>query len=356
MEQNSRIANFNARWRRISLNTYWLVLLLTCVCSGLNILLLPIGDPHRQDPHLYVIFTLLQFVIVGAAELTLRFLQRYFIEIMILFGAIIAAMICILNTDPGIMFVLILPMLVPTFLGQHNKTVLSLITALLTYLLLLLFNENIKMRTDVNEVILYVCLMVSFAFVTVGVHKRGSELLDILLSSIKEKQEIERIAKLDPLTGLSNHRSFHENLDRHIEAYAHRPYPLYLLLFDLDSFKKVNDTYGHLVGDMALRYVSRILQDELQENAAAFRYGGEEFAVLVSHCSQADVLRVANQIRKEIAKQAHPELDGGHLTVSIGVSQYRQGINKEELFAEADVCLYEAKRTGKNQVIVHKSA
>lgn len=351
MEQNSRIAHFYARWRRITLNTYWLALILSLLGSGFNILLYPIGDVRRQDPSLFLIVTIVQVLTVLAAEVTLRYLQRYFTEAMIVYGAVLAATLCIVNKEPGIMFLLILPILIPTFIAQHNRTLFSLLTALVTYVLLLLFHEGIRMRTSMNEVILLVCVMVSFAFITVGVHKRGSELLNILLSSIREKQEIERIAKQDALTGLSNHRSFHETLDQHIEEYGRAPYPLYLLLFDLDSFKKVNDAFGHLAGDMALRYVSRVLQDVLNENTAAFRYGGEEFAVLISHRSPADVVRIANRLREEIAKQAHPELDGGHVTVSIGVSRYRHGIHKEDLFAEADACLYEAKRTGKNKVI-----
>lgn len=355
MESNHRISDFNARWRRLSLNTYWLVLMLSCVGSGLNILLLPIEDAYRQDPHTLLIVTLVQIVLIATAEWTLRYQKQFFMDMMIVLGAMLAATLCIVNKEPGILFVLVLPILVPTFLGQQqNRTLFSLAASLVTYFLLVLFHETIRMRTSPNEVILIVSLMVSFAFITVGVHKRGSELLEILLSSIREKQEFERVSKLDALTGLSNHRNFHETLERHLDEYDSSPFPLYLLLLDLDSFKKVNDTYGHLAGDLALKYVAGVLQTALTDQAAAFRYGGEEFAVLLTHCSPSEAARFADQIREEIAKQAHPELGGGHLSVSIGVSRYRPELHKEELFAEADACLYEAKHTGKNKVVVHK--
>jgi diguanylate cyclase (GGDEF)-like protein/putative nucleotidyltransferase with HDIG domain len=153
-----------------------------------------------------------------------------------------------------------------------------------------------------------------------------------------------QLALTDPLTGLGNHRHFHERLQRALASAERTGDPLSLCLVDIDDFKRINDRYGHPLGDRVLRQVA----SRLRQGGQSFRLGGDEFAVLLPKLDQAEAVAVARSIVERVAA-AHVE-QVGEVTVSAGVATYPvQGEGRDELIRLADSALYWAKEDGKNR-------
>jgi diguanylate cyclase (GGDEF)-like protein len=154
-----------------------------------------------------------------------------------------------------------------------------------------------------------------------------------------------RLALTDPLTGLGNHRSFHERLQRELVDAEHEGSSLALCLVDFDDLKSINDRFGHPVGDLVLGQVA----SRLRQGGEAFRLGGDEFAVLLPRQDERQATSVARSIVERVAAL---DVEGvGPVTVSAGVATYpMHGSGRDELIRLADSALYWAKKDGKNRV------
>jgi diguanylate cyclase (GGDEF)-like protein len=164
--------------------------------------------------------------------------------------------------------------------------------------------------------------------------------------------EAERRAQLDPLTGVLNRNSLLERLEAASQRAQARGLPISVLFIDLDHFKSINDSLGHLAGDACLRAVVAPIQAELRQSDVIGRYGGEEFVVLLSSADRAAARAIAERIRARVAELCVEGFSAPiHLTCSIGVAGSDvSGVWGEALLAEADAAVYAAKRSGRNQV------
>ena len=167
-------------------------------------------------------------------------------------------------------------------------------------------------------------------------------------------EEIYRLAILDGLTGVHNKRYFLEFLERELASSQRHGHPLTLVMFDIDHFKALNDTRGHLAGDHVLRTLSSRIQSRMRREDLLARYGGEEFAAVLNSTDLTGGIRFAVDVRRRI--QAAPfEFDGESFTimVSLGVASVanEQGVDPAALIARADEKLYAAKRAGRNRVV-----
>ena len=178
-----------------------------------------------------------------------------------------------------------------------------------------------------------------------------------IMSDITEyKRAEEALRKLsitDNLTNLYNSRHFYNQLHAEIERAVRYNHPLSLLLLDVDNFKNYNDTYGHLKGDKVLAKMGEIIVMCLRKTDSAYRYGGEEFTVILPETDGRGALKVAERIRGGFETQGFsPAFDQAvYLTVSIGVAQYQPEEEFSSFIQRADMAMYLAKRKGKNQVI-----
>jgi diguanylate cyclase (GGDEF)-like protein len=162
---------------------------------------------------------------------------------------------------------------------------------------------------------------------------------------------IEKMATTDGLTGLFNHRVFQERLSEEFRRMSRFADPVSLLLTDIDYFKRVNDTYGHPVGDVVLKDVSRTIGQTIRNIDIAARYGGEEFAVILPGADGEGAKNIAERLRKAVMDKTF-SADGRsfRVTVSIGIATApADAANKEELIEKADRALYHAKHNGRNQ-------
>ena len=166
-------------------------------------------------------------------------------------------------------------------------------------------------------------------------------------------------SRIDTKTGLLNSSTWETEATAEIARAIRTRSPLALALVDIDHFKAVNDTYGHLVGDKALRAVTDALRSQLRAYDLAGRFGGEEFAILLPHAREVDALHVAERLRAHIAQMVIPVGDdpdsgpGVRVTISVGVASL-DGTSREltDMLAAADAALYYAKETGRNKTHV----
>ncbi len=191
--------------------------------------------------------------------------------------------------------------------------------------------------------------------------RAGRRILD-LQSALLEAQEALRLqATQDPLTGIWNHGMIMNLLERELVRSTREGLSLSVLMLDLDLFKQVNDTYGHLAGNLVLHEAAQRMRDSLRGYDAVGRYGGEEFLIVSPGCSAADASKLAERMRQVIGGTPMNTSEGIiSITISVGIAtvNYSEGNltsstmdhNAETLVHAADEALYRAKRTGRNHV------
>ena len=176
------------------------------------------------------------------------------------------------------------------------------------------------------------------------------------INDLQENLEAVRTESLtDPLTQLANRKFFDSTLEKSIAEAVERNEALSLMLTDIDHFKTFNDSFGHLTGDQVLRLVAMSVKHNVKGKDTAARYGGEEFAVILPNTTLRAAVTVAEHIRRAVmAKELMKRSTGenlGRMTISIGVATLRKADTGQSLIERADMCLYAAKRHGRNRVI-----
>ena len=169
---------------------------------------------------------------------------------------------------------------------------------------------------------------------------------------VESEKRFRELSIIDELTSLYNSRHFYFQLKIELERSNRHKQPITLLLLDLDDFKAFNDTYGHIGGDQVLRRLGHVIKRCLRETDSAYRYGGEEFTILLPMTTSADGAITAERIRTEFKKEIFlpvPDQEV-HLTVSIGLSQYKPPEDIKDFVRRVDQLMYQAKKSGKDRV------
>lgn len=178
----------------------------------------------------------------------------------------------------------------------------------------------------------------------------------LIYNDIIKQQELLEKLDLDPSTKLYNRKTFDRQVEEVIEnsndqgIFGDKRY--FMLMLDLDHFKAVNDTYGHLCGDQVLLGISSILQKYTEGKGRAYRYGGEEFVAILEPCKKFEAYSVSEQIRRLLKERTFDFDVNKKITVSIGVIWYEKGWDSVKWIAEADKLLYQAKNSGRDRVVI----
>ncbi len=224
------------------------------------------------------------------------------------------------------------------------KTITSMAVVLVTYYFLLCKIENVFM----------ILLQYAFMLVVAGI------LEFILIDYVKTTNELYKKYKNDStkdfLTGLTNTRQFDIKLNMAMERVQINKEKLSCLMVDIDFFKKINDTYGHLIGDLVLKELAEVLKKSIRSSDIIARVGGEEFCALLFGCNREQSFEIALNINKAVQKHQFPIGDNQfiQITVSVGLSIYPDMTDNLETLKElADTALYTAKRSGRNRVCDH---
>lgn len=180
-----------------------------------------------------------------------------------------------------------------------------------------------------------------------------SMFIEYATSAIKNSKAYEDtllMAHTDMLTGLYNHGYFQYKLDEELLKAKSKNQKLSVIMMDVDNFKKFNDTYGHIQGDEALKKISSILKEGLDEKYILCRYGGEEFSLILPLTSIEEGLEIGKNLLKKVE---NTEILNTRFTLSAGIATYPEhGLDKETLLKKADLALYKAKKEGKNKIVL----
>lgn len=192
-------------------------------------------------------------------------------------------------------------------------------------------------------------------FVEVEIHKIESlisALIYPLRNALLYKQAVEK-AYSDPLTGLNNRAAFDKSIEQEVDLATRHEHSLSIMMLDLDRFKQINDNYGHIVGDAVLKSFADCIMECMRSSDIVFRYGGEEFVILLRNTKVAGAKLLAERMRKNVEDM---KFDYNNIklniSVSIGLAEFKEGDDRLTLVERVDALLYKAKEHGRNRVEV----
>jgi diguanylate cyclase (GGDEF)-like protein len=168
------------------------------------------------------------------------------------------------------------------------------------------------------------------------------------------ERSLQELASTDALTSLYNRRYLENKFKEEVLRTTRYKHPLSFMMIDIDHFKRVNDSYGHAIGDKVLVEISRILQKNVRETDVCTRFGGEEFAILLPETGEAELLKIAEKIHALIQNYSF-DIEPFHfkVTVSIGIITQSENLDVQAIIEAADKALYNAKNNGRNQICVY---
>ncbi len=176
------------------------------------------------------------------------------------------------------------------------------------------------------------------------------------LSDERDKmiKELKKLTIEDSLTGLYNSRHFFDQLDKEIKRSERYLHPISLMFIDIDNFKGINDTYGHMIGDKILALIAKRIKACLRSNDTAYRFAGDEFTIILPETTSSEAKFIADRI---LTKFAHESLvinekEISEITLSIGIAEYKMNEGNQQFVHRADITMYEAKRRGGSNLII----
>ncbi|WP_297424010.1 GGDEF domain-containing protein [Clostridium sp.] len=231
---------------------------------------------------------------------------------------------------------------------------LSMISAIISEFSFTLYRDNYGFYNLIGH---YFKIFSFYLIYKVIIAKGINEPYEIIFREMKQKEQIlfaqncllKNQATIDGLTGLYNHRYIYDRLEEEIKHCSRNKCTFAVMILDIDHFKRINDTYGHLTGDKILRDLAAILRENIGQTDLVGRYGGEEFLIMLTDTSLGDGFEVAEKIRTVVEKMEF--VKNIHLTISIGIEEY-SGDKVSELIEKADCKLYQAKNSGRNKTVM----
>lgn len=351
------------QYRKV-LNTYWIIIFLSIAAECAAALVRLHYGEHLSRAYLegkIVIPTILQLLSMGLNEfLYYRSLERT--EWIVLTGTILASALMIANQSMHLEYVLVLPILVSLFFFKKRLLFMAFGANLTAFFFIYSWFPLFRTTMSPIDLCAFLAIMIGILYIALQIIAQGKQMIADFVRIMTSEQDLlvknavmDRLAKIDALTDLYNHKTVHEYLEQLIEQSSNHVMPLQLAILDIDNFKGVNDTFGHAVGDIVLTRVAEAIKDSLSQNEIIARYGGEEFVVIFPGKTLFEAYQEMERTRENICSVRHQEMGGQTVSVSIGLAEHVPGTSSSILFEEADACLYYAKKHGKNQTTVQQA-
>jgi diguanylate cyclase len=306
--------------------------------------------------------TIQLIVIMAILELLYKQRVKHLVYWLMIFITIIIVVIILgLQTLPMALLLLVVPVLISLYFYKTKLLTFAFYLAIFSFIFIYSFSDTLRLSIKYSELIFMVTMIIGITLLLYKLIKHSYHVADQLIKAEKEKQDLfsknihmERLTRIDPVTDLYNHRSFHEHLESVFRFDSPENFNVHVAILDIDDFKQVNDIYGHRAGDYVIVEVAKQIQSHMEGDDFPSRYGGEEFAIISIGPSTKEVIQKVEKIRKSISNLTLNDLNGKNVTVSIGVQKLVAGMNKEQLFKGADLALYQAKKSGKNKTVIGK--
>lgn len=248
----------------------------------------------------------------------------------------------------------IFPLILSAMFNDRKLLVASFITSIFILMsvgVAFYLDKTIDLKISIGLFVLFGFSLVAFlcGIISINFSEQNSATID---SQAEQNDILMQVVLRDQMTGLYNHNSFDTQLEKQINGFTGEE-PLHLAMLDIDDFKKVNDTYGHDCGDDVLIRFAKTLKIYCEENDTAYRYGGEEFAVIFNGKSLDEAKAILEKVLKDISSYKFDFTDKP-ITFSAGLVTYNKELTQDDFFEKADKTLYKAKREGKNRVLIAK--
>jgi len=234
----------------------------------------------------------------------------------------------------------------------------GLIVQLIFYIICLFLSYGAAVPMIMSNLVQISLISVVIYLIFSVIINRVMNVVNNFICSLEEKKDLtaqkilmEQAVKFDALTKLYNHKTFHEYMQSLVDQNEKNDLQLQLAIIDIDHFKKVNDTYGHNVGDIVLNRVAAKIKELASPDDIVSRYGGEEFTIIFTGKTMQQSLEILENIRQEISNLQFREIEW-NITVSAGLHNHVKYENKDDSFIKADKALYKAKNNGRNQIII----
>ena len=224
--------------------------------------------------------------------------------------------------------------------------------AAVIFLLYKIHPETINTKTDILNIMTLAIVLPWFSLVG-GYITRLRAKVARSFSTIKEsEQKYLELSIIDDLTQLYNSRHFYSQLEKEIERSNRYEQPLALLMLDLDKFKEFNDTYGHIEGDHVLSRLGRVIKRCLRDSDSVYRYGGEEFTIMLPMITSEEGIATAKRIQAEFRKESFISVSDKEVfvTMSVGLSQYKPKEGMKAFVHRVDRLMYQAKQNGRDRI------
>ncbi|WP_281888594.1 GGDEF domain-containing protein [Paenibacillus sp. YYML68] len=301
-------------------------------------------------------------LLLALSELVVRRLHKYQDYCILTLGALFPIVILYYTgtESSGLEFVMLMPVLVSIIYFEYRKVLFAFGSSLVLFTLLITLSEEHRVLLAVEQKMLGFGVVLGCSITAWSIVRRGLRMMELERNFLLKEEEhrlelalIDERARKDALTGLHNHRTFQEQLHETMEQAqgTGEQTSVHLALIDVDRFKSINDNFGHLTGDLVLRTIGKQLVKLQSEEVFAARYGGEEFALIFRSLDRSDVLACLEQLRAGVERTSIYELDGRHVTVSIGCTELRKDDDTSSLFVRTDEAMYKAKNNGRNRII-----
>lgn len=367
LKENLEIAKINKRWQDLMIRVCFIIdIIIFVVELVLGVYFIREEYSSHYNESTYWIFYLLIPTFVNFATTTLAWFlvnrtkisedkKNHVVSYALL--AICFVVATVHGYYPVVLGVYIIPNFVATVVGDRKfvkhiflATVICLVasTALIP-----LFAENWSVEWSIVMSLITLVILVILFCLGIAI----SELMnqkDLLLrfSSIENNRMREEVSR-DLMTGLYNHAEFFNRLDEYFKEPALRNKQLTVVMIDADNFKDINDNYGHLNGDIALISMARFIKEGVGKKGVVFRFGGEEFAVILPDISSEKAFEMFEELRVKISQIKFPFMKESQLTISVGIYTRKESdIEPNSIIEKADIAMYKAKKSTKNRCII----
>lgn len=256
---------------------------------------------------------------------------------------------------PNYSILLVLPSIVIIIASIFNSKKMMVIFYILNILidvLVLILNFNVIEQILISVISIFI---ITFMFkVSLELYNTFKTEMSYIKKMYRKQDNLEKELEIEPLTKLFNRKALYNYIeDIHKNTKKDDIMPC-LIILDLDYFKRINDTYGHVNGDKALLSFTKMIKDNLSKDMKAFRFGGEEFIIVTKNLESNKVYKFVESMRKSYGKIKHEYLNNENITFSAGISEYNYKKDVMKWLEEADTSLYKAKESGRNQTILYE--
>jgi diguanylate cyclase (GGDEF)-like protein len=271
-------------------------------------------------------------------------------KVLTISTAVIVTLACLLTGNLYMASFYFVPIIIGSFLGDFGVKRIGIFAGI--FILLFQYTGFSKSSFLINNTVEYVPAAFIQAISIICVVILASVIANSAKYVNQKTNILQSMATTDPLTGLINRRYFDRRLAEEISRSKRHNTELSLALFDIDHFKRINDTYGHTIGDKILKELGEIIQKNTRESDISARYGGEEFALILPETTQIEASDLLERIRQLVEEYTFSKEDTPlTVTISVGIAQFDPSYSSKEFIDQSDAALYRAKRTGRNQVV-----